>query len=88
MRTAGQGIPHWLRFLPASDRAASSWYIGAGFFFAPALALASLHHRDTRRRLALDHRLPGDTCCGQVGVHVGTLATSVTKRAGRENTLL
>lgn len=36
MRTAGQGIPHWLRFLPASDRAASSWYIGAGFFFARA----------------------------------------------------
>lgn len=41
MKTAGQEIPRWLRFVLASDRAGSSWYIGAGFFFAPALVLAS-----------------------------------------------
>jgi hypothetical protein len=41
MHTAEQKIPRWLRFVMASDRAWSSWYIGAGFFFAPALALAS-----------------------------------------------
>ncbi|WP_193048160.1 hypothetical protein [Mycolicibacterium baixiangningiae] len=41
MHTAEQDIPRWLRFVMASDRAGSSWYIGAGFFFAPALTLAS-----------------------------------------------
>lgn len=41
MKTAGQEIPRWLRFVLASDRAGSAWYIGAGFFFAPALALVS-----------------------------------------------
>ncbi|BBY16014.1 hypothetical protein [Mycolicibacterium litorale] len=41
METTEQKIPRWLRFVMASDRAGSSWYIGAGFFFAPALALAS-----------------------------------------------
>src|SRR6195952_5962297 len=34
-------IPRWLRFVMASDRAGSSWYIGLGFFFAPALAVVS-----------------------------------------------
>jgi hypothetical protein len=34
-------IPGWLRFVLASDRAGSSWYIGASFFFAPILALLS-----------------------------------------------
>lgn len=34
-------IPRWLRFVLASDRAGSAWYIGLGFFFAPALALVS-----------------------------------------------
>jgi hypothetical protein len=34
-------IPRWLRFVLASDRAGSAWYIGAGFFFAPVLALLS-----------------------------------------------
>ena len=34
-------IPRWLRFVLRSDRAGSSWYIGAGFFFAPALAVLS-----------------------------------------------
>ena len=34
-------IPRWLRFVMASDRAGSSWYVGLGFFFAPALAVAS-----------------------------------------------
>jgi hypothetical protein len=41
MQTSEQQIPRWLRFVLASDRAGSAWYIGAGFFFAPALALAS-----------------------------------------------
>lgn len=41
MTTAEQQIPRWLRFVMASDRAGSAWYIGAGFFFAPALAVAS-----------------------------------------------
>lgn len=34
-------VPRWLRFVMASDRAGSAWYVGAGFFFAPALALLS-----------------------------------------------
>ncbi|MDT5196765.1 MAG: hypothetical protein QOG79_3471 [Mycobacterium sp.] len=34
-------IPRWLRFVLKSDRAGSSWYIGMGFFFAPALAIVS-----------------------------------------------
>ena len=34
-------IPRWLRFVLKSDRAGSAWYIGAGFFFAPALAVLS-----------------------------------------------
>ena len=36
-----QRIPRWLRFVLISDRAGSAWYIGAGFFFAPALAVLS-----------------------------------------------
>jgi hypothetical protein len=40
MRT-DQNIPRWLRFVLISDRAGSAWYIGAGFFFAPALAVVS-----------------------------------------------
>jgi len=34
-------IPRWLRFVLASDRAGSAWYVGLGFFFAPALAIVS-----------------------------------------------
>lgn len=34
-------IPKWLRFVLRCDRAGSSWYIGTGFFFAPALAMVS-----------------------------------------------
>ncbi|OBF56702.1 hypothetical protein A5787_01965 [Mycobacterium sp. 852002-50816_SCH5313054-b] len=34
-------IPRWLRLVLASDRAGSAWYIGAGFFFAPVLAVLS-----------------------------------------------
>lgn len=36
-----QSIPRWLRFVLISDRAGSAWYIGAGFFFAPVLAVLS-----------------------------------------------
>ena len=36
-----QTIPRWLRFVLISDRAGSAWYIGCGFFFAPALAIMS-----------------------------------------------
>jgi hypothetical protein len=36
-----QTIPRWLRLVLISDRAGSAWYIGAGFFFAPALAVLS-----------------------------------------------
>jgi hypothetical protein len=36
-----QGIPRWLRFVMKSDRAGSAWFIGTGFFFAPALAIVS-----------------------------------------------
>ena len=39
--TAQPPIPSWLRFVLASDRAGSAWYIGLGFFFAPALAVVS-----------------------------------------------
>jgi hypothetical protein len=34
-------VPRWLRMVLASDRAGSAWYIGTGFFFAPALAALS-----------------------------------------------
>jgi hypothetical protein len=34
-------IPRWLRYVMMSDRAGSSWYVGTGFFFAPALAAVS-----------------------------------------------
>jgi hypothetical protein len=36
-----QMIPRWLRFVLICDRAGSAWYIGAGFFFAPVLAVLS-----------------------------------------------
>jgi hypothetical protein len=38
---ANAPIPRWLRFVLASDRAGSAWYIGTGFFFAPVLAVLS-----------------------------------------------
>jgi hypothetical protein len=34
-------VPGWLRLVLKSDRAGSSWYIGLGFFFAPALLVVS-----------------------------------------------
>lgn len=34
-------VPRWLRFVLASDRAGSAWYVGTGFFFAPMLAVFS-----------------------------------------------
>ncbi|MDR3661219.1 MAG: hypothetical protein P4L86_12660 [Mycobacterium sp.] len=36
-----QAPPIWLRAVMAADRAGSSWYIGTGFFFAPALMVVS-----------------------------------------------
>lgn len=36
-----QPIPRWLELVMKADRAGSSWYVGAGFFFAPLLALAA-----------------------------------------------
>ena len=44
MAVSEQGIPEipkWLRFVMISDRAGSAAYIGAGFFFAPVLAVLS-----------------------------------------------
>lgn len=41
MSTETAPIPRWLRLVLISDRAGSSWYVGTGFFFAPALALVS-----------------------------------------------
>lgn len=38
---SAQSIPRWLRFVLAADRAGSAAYVGAGFFFAPVLAVAS-----------------------------------------------
>ena len=40
-RRANRPIPRWLRFVLISDRAGSAAYIGAGFFFAPVLAVLS-----------------------------------------------
>ena len=34
-------IPRWLRYVLIADRTGSAWYIGAGFFFAPVLAVLS-----------------------------------------------
>ncbi|TGD88286.1 hypothetical protein BayCH28_11035 [Mycolicibacterium sp. CH28] len=36
-----QPIPRWLRFVMKSDRAGSAWFVGAGFFLAPLLALVT-----------------------------------------------
>lgn len=43
MRTNSEShpVPRWLGFVLKSDRAGSAWYVGAGFFFAPVLALVS-----------------------------------------------
>jgi hypothetical protein len=38
---ADSAIPQWLRFVLRSDRAGSAWFIGTGFFFAPALVVVS-----------------------------------------------
>ncbi|MDH6247319.1 hypothetical protein M2432_004986 [Mycobacterium sp. OTB74] len=40
-RPAASPIPRWLRMVMAADRTGSSWYIGTGFFFAPALVFVS-----------------------------------------------
>jgi hypothetical protein len=34
-------VPRWLSYVLKSDRAGSAWYLGAGFFFAPALMVVS-----------------------------------------------
>jgi hypothetical protein len=34
-------IPPWLRLVMMADRTGSAWYVGAGFFFAPILAVVS-----------------------------------------------
>ena len=36
-----QSMPRWLRFVMRSDRAGSAWFVGAGFFLAPALAVVT-----------------------------------------------
>lgn len=36
-----QSIPRWLHAVMAADRAGSAAYVGAGFFFAPVLAVVS-----------------------------------------------
>jgi hypothetical protein len=36
-----QAPPMWLRAVMAADRTGSAWYVGAGFFFAPALLAVS-----------------------------------------------
>lgn len=36
---ADVSIPRWLRFVLISDRAGTAWFIGAGFFVAPVLAV-------------------------------------------------
>lgn len=40
-RPATPVVPRWLRVVLASDRTGSAWYVGAGFFFAPVLAVLS-----------------------------------------------
>ncbi|WP_237568195.1 hypothetical protein [Mycolicibacterium lacusdiani] len=40
-RSPAPPVPRWLRTVLKCDRAGSSWYIGMGFFFAPALAVVS-----------------------------------------------
>jgi hypothetical protein len=39
--TSKPPVPRWLRLVMVSDRTASSWYVGTGFFFAPLLAVVS-----------------------------------------------
>ncbi|TLH66931.1 hypothetical protein [Mycolicibacterium aubagnense] len=36
-----QAPPVWLRAVMAADRTGSAWYVGTGFFFAPALTAVS-----------------------------------------------
>ncbi|OMC36907.1 hypothetical protein A5740_05570 [Mycobacterium sp. GA-1841] len=38
---SSQRIPGWLHFVLAADRSGSAAYVGAGFFFAPVLAVVS-----------------------------------------------
>lgn len=38
---SGQAPPRWLRAVMAADRTGSAWYVGTGFFFAPALLAVS-----------------------------------------------
>ncbi|BBY47417.1 hypothetical protein MARA_08850 [Mycolicibacterium arabiense] len=40
-RSPAPPVPRWLRAVLKCDRAGSSWYVGMGFFFAPALAVVS-----------------------------------------------
>jgi hypothetical protein len=40
-KRAAPPIPRWLELVMRADRAGSSWYVGAGFFFAPVLALVA-----------------------------------------------
>ena len=42
-----QAVPRWLELVMKADRAGSSWYVGMGFFFAPALALVVPWHAVT-----------------------------------------
>ncbi|WP_036426576.1 hypothetical protein [Mycobacterium sp. 012931] len=71
-------IPRWLRFVLASDRAGSAWYIGAGFFFAPVLVLLS----GLRRSLVLLSPWPAATAVlwwiiGLAGLWLGLLGIAM-----------
>ena len=68
-QAADSPIPRWLRFVLASDRAGSAWYIGLGFFFAPVLAALSARRRcDDHEMSALGGGLAGATAVGLVAL--------------------
>jgi len=46
-KRSAQPIPRWLELVMKADRAGSSWYVGAGFLFAPVLALVAPWHAVT-----------------------------------------
>ena len=79
---AESAIPRWLRFVLESDRAGSSWYIGTGFFFAPAARRACRRGRRSPPRCGSVIALAG-LWLGLLGIAMAT-GLAIVLRSGRE----
>gem|GEM_PF-1522430 len=78
---AAPSIPRWLRFVLRSDRAASAWFIGLGFFFAPVLIVVS-PWPDLRKALWVAIALAG-LWLGLLGIAMAT-GLAMVLRTGAE----